>query len=87
MHCELGDQATAILKFDRQSGTGTVTRYVLVFEGVLHFEYVHDAADDGIIFSCAVSLTTEGVCFACNPEHGKPVPVVRARSFEYTVSG
>ena len=83
MHCGLGDRATLVLKFDRQSGARGVSKYVLVFDGVLDFDFTHAAAYDGLILSCSVSLVASGVHFRCNPEYENPTPVVHAKFFKY----
>jgi hypothetical protein len=73
MHCGRGDQATLTLRLDRQSGTGGVEKYVLLFDGVC-------------ILSCSVSLVAGTVHFRCNPSHEEPDPVVHAKSFSYLIA-
>ncbi|KWF29320.1 hypothetical protein [Burkholderia pseudomultivorans] len=82
MHCGLGDQASLVLKIESQIGR---RKYLLTFEGVTRFTYDHDAADDGLITSCAVSMTDGEIQFACNPGGSGANPLVRAKAFRYRI--
>ncbi|HEF4753999.1 hypothetical protein KTF24_12005 [Burkholderia multivorans] len=52
-------------------------RYVLTFETVSRFDYNHDAANDGLILSCSVTIADGAIEFACNPWDQPPGPFVR----------
>lgn len=85
MHCSRGDQASVILKFDQQSGKRSCAKYVLSFTGVSAFDFNHDAADDGLIYGCEISLTAGSVHFTCNPSFEPSVPAISAKAMQYTV--
>jgi len=85
MRCGLGDRATLTLRLDRQSERGGVEKYVLFFDGVFDFLFVHSATLDGLILSCSVSLVASTVHFRCNPSYERPDPIVHAKSFRYMV--
>ncbi|PRF20085.1 hypothetical protein C6Q03_22045 [Burkholderia multivorans] len=50
---------------------------MLTFETVSRFDYNHDAANDGLILSCSVTIADGGIEFACNPWDQPPGPFVR----------
>lgn len=52
-------------------------RHVLTFETVSRFDYNHDAANDGLILSCSVTIADGAIEFACNPWDQPPGPFVR----------
>ncbi|QSL23666.1 hypothetical protein G0D92_04010 [Burkholderia multivorans] len=52
-------------------------RYVLTFENVSRFDYNHDAANDGLILSCSVTIADGAIEFACNRWDQPPSPFVR----------
>ncbi|VWC75682.1 hypothetical protein BLA18109_02874 [Burkholderia lata] len=84
MHCGLGDQASLTLKIDSQIAW---RKYVLTFEGVSRFNYDHNAADDGLMVSCEVSMIDGEIQFAGNPGGNNAGPLVRAKSLRYRVLG
>ncbi|WP_125902667.1 hypothetical protein [Burkholderia multivorans] len=50
---------------------------MLTFETVSRFDYNHDAANDGLILSCSVTIADGAIEFACNPWDQPPGPFVR----------
>lgn len=82
MHSGNGGLATLTLHFDSQFGTPPA-KFKLIFFDVSRFIYAHDATDDGLIYSCTVTLTDDGIRFACNDYGDTPCPLIVAKRMQY----